>query len=344
MHPSRSTDALRDADEDVVARCDGAVREELQARARRVAERRGGAAPLRELHMVGVTADAAERAVRARRWTRVAPGWYVPYPSPLHPLALACAGVAYARAQAVVTGLVVLHELGLRWLPPVAAVDLLVPDDVRRRSTDLVRLRRCSAWADLGGWERAGLRLADLDRAVVDAARATETLRDVRGIVLGAVADGKATVPALRAVLDVGQRNGSALTRRALLDAERGCASPPEAELVDALIGRGEPFLVNPHLWVGGVLLGSPDVWLVARNVGGEVESREWHEGAEREESTYDRHERFATRGVPLVHLGVSRVRRSPLAAATYLLERGASLGGPAPPGLVVVPRGPVLR
>jgi hypothetical protein len=181
-----------------------------------------------------------------------------------------------------------------------------------------------------------------VERAVVDAARRAGSRRDARGIVLGAVADRRASVAGLDAVLAACRRNGSALARRAIRDAERGCASPPEAELVDALLPLRRPFLVNPELWCDGVKLGSPDVWLLGGAVGGEVESVERHEGDEQAESTYDRHERFAAEGVELVHLSVARIRRDPRAAAAHYLARASA--GPRPPrGLVVLPRGPVL-
>jgi hypothetical protein len=43
-----------------------------------------------------------------------------------------------------------------------------------------------------------------VERAVADAARATSTLRDVRGIVLGAVADRHATAQELLEIVDAG--------------------------------------------------------------------------------------------------------------------------------------------
>jgi hypothetical protein len=158
--------------------------------------------------------------------------------------------------------------------------------------------------------------------------------------VLGAVTRRVATPDELRRSLDAGQRNGSGLTRRAIGDAERGCASPPEAELVDGLIGKGVPFYVNPELWLGDVRLGCPDVWLVRRNVGGEVESVEWHGDDERTESTYDRHERITAPGLELVHLSVRRIRADVAEAVAHLLSRPAL---PTPMGLRVVPKGPLL-
>lgn len=251
---------------------------------------------------------------------------------------------AFAGSDAVVTGMLVLRQLGMRWLPRYAGVDVLVPPERSGMSSGLVRVRRSKDLGELSTWTRYGGRLASAERAVVHAARVLRELRDVRGVVLGAVSDRWAEPAELRVVLDAGQRNGSGLTRRALLDADRGCASPPEAELVDGLIGCGLPFYVNPELWLDGQLLGTPDIWFVGRGVGGEVESRERHEADEGQvDSTYDRHERFAAPGIHLVHLSVGRIRRDVAAAATHLLTR-AACGGGDPDGLMVRPRGPLLR
>jgi hypothetical protein len=294
-----------------------------------------------DLSELRVWNGVAERKVRDGEWQRGARG-----------VLLTCAEeptaadlVAMARAHVgphfVMTGLLVLAELGLPWLPAVEAAHVLVPPEVRRRGGKLLRVTRTSGYDELRTWRRYDALLARPDRAVVDAARAQSSLREVRGIVLGAVSRKAVTPQALHAVLDAGQRNGSALTRRAVRDAERGCASPPEAELVDALIGKGVPFYVNPKIYLGDVLLGSTDVWLVGRGVGGEVESVEWHGDDEQTESTYDRHERMTAPGLELVHLSVRRVRADVEEAAGHLLSTTPVT---EPPGLRVVPRGPLLR
>lgn len=296
-----------------------------------------------QLRAAGISRRLAEREVSAARWQRGARGIYLPRPGPPVAADLVEASAAHVGGPFLVTGCLVLAELGLRWLPPLDGVHVLVPDGVRTTSSHRVRVTRTTDFDRLQTWIRYDAPLAHAARAIVDAARFARSLREARGIVLGGVADGWAVPSDLRGILDAGQRNGSGIARRAILDAERGCASPPEAELVDALVGRGVPFLVNPQLWADGVLLGSPDVWLVRTAVGGEVDSAERHEGEHQVESTYDRHERYAVAGIDLAHLSVRRIRRDAAEAAGHLLRRAAA-GPSAPRGLVVVPRGPVLR
>lgn len=317
------------------------MRTESQRRAEQAASTRG-LLTVPVLARLGISRDAAERAVSSGRWRRPVRGGYVPYARPSEPVELAMSGATYVGRRCVLTGLIPLHLLRLRWLPDATEAHLLVDDLVRRESQGPFVAQRTMCLDELDTWSRHGLRFASVERAVVDAARRAGSLREARGIVLGAVADRKASVPGLESALATCRRNGSALARRAIGDATRGCASPPEAELVDALLPLRRPFLVNPELWLDGVKLGSPDVLLVGASVGGEVESAERHEGDGKTESTYDRHERFASAGVELVHLSVARIRRDPREAAGYYAAR-ATAGPPPPRGLVVLPRGPIL-
>ena len=294
-----------------------------------------------DLRALRVHNGVAERQVRTGDWHRGARGVYVADKGlPLLPRDLVEVARAHVGPEFVVTGLLVLAEFDLPWLPALEAVHVLVPPERRRRGGELVRVTRTSGYDDLLTWSRYDARMADPARAVVDASRALQSLREVRGVVLGAVAARASTPRELSCLLAGGQRNGSALTRRAICDARRGCASPPEAELVDELVGRGIPFYVNPELWLGEVFLGSPDIWLVGRGVGGEVDSQERHGTVDQTENTYDRHERITAPGLELVHLSVRRIRASAAEAASHLLARTAV---PEPPSLRVVPRGPLL-
>lgn len=301
-----------------------------------------------ELVAAGLDPRIAERQVRRGSWQRPTRGVYVTHARELTGLDLGRVACRIGGDHVVVSGVLALRELGLRWLPDAHTVLALVPPDVRTRSNGRVVLQRTKDLAGLQTWSRGGLRMAPVARAVVDAARGSASLRDVRGVVLGAVADGWADVPTLAEVLGTTQRNGSGLARRAIEDARRGAASPPEAELVDALVGCGVPFYVNPDLLLHGRLLGSPDLWLPGLGLGGEVDSVERHEQDDAAvASTYDRHERITEPGLELVHLSVQRIRRSVSEAAGHLLDRArrrAQLGLREPDGLIVVPTGPLLQ
>ncbi|MGZ6793122.1 MAG: hypothetical protein ACXVFV_09225 [Mycobacteriales bacterium] len=149
----------------------------------------------------------------------------------------------------------------------------------------------------------------------------------------------------VEAVLAAGAVGGSALVRRACVDARRGVLSPPEAELADGLLTTGVPFTCNVEVWLDGELLGVVDAWLVGTGTGAEVDSGQWHASTDRLDATLERDRRFRRAGLELVHVTPGRYRRDPDAFHRELLATAAArqcLGEPA--GLVLVPRGPLLR
>lgn len=194
------------------------------------------------------------------------------------------------------------------------------------------------------------VRISAPSRCVVDAARALPDLRTVRALVLGAVGTRLVGLEELTHELDSGARGGSALCRRALADARRGAASAPEAELADALVPAARlhrlPYLLNPDVLLDGRLLGRPDGWLVGLGLGWELDSREHHAGIEAFEETLTRSDAFVAAGVPLLHVTPRRLRASPAGCAALVVraaEARRRSGAGDPPGLVVVPRRPVL-
>jgi hypothetical protein len=137
------------------------------------------------------------------------------------------------------------------------------------------------------------------------------------------------------------------MIRRALLDASRGAASPPEAELVDGLLPYGIPFYCNVEVWVDGVLVGIADAYLVGTGVGGELDSKEQHGEEDKLDETMVRDDGFKDVYIDMRHITPTRYRNNPEAyhrtlfrAAKRRLEAG--LGDP--PGLELRPRGPLLR
>jgi hypothetical protein len=262
---------------------------------------------------------------------------------------LAAAGQAYVGPAGFVTGLLAARAAGLRWVPAATRAAVLIDDERRLRSTSLIGVRRCAQLQQVGRWLRDDVTFATAHRAVFDGALQLSDLRAVRGLVLGAVADRRTTVEEQLRILSREPRNGTALLRRALRDAERGCASPPEAELVDSLIGCRVPFLVNPQIYVGYTLVGCADVWFVGLGCGSEMDSRERHEDDDDFDATLARHDLFGGYGLVLSHLTPRRFRRDPAAAVTAVMNvvRSRLRLPPTlrePPGLRVVPRGPQLR
>lgn len=190
-------------------------------------------------------------------------------------------------------------------------------------------------------------RIAPVARAVADAARWTTSLQEARAVVLGALQRRRTTAPALEAEQSAGALRNSARLSRALDDWYRGAFSAPEAEAADALLALGgstPAFLLNPELRLNGVLIGVPDGWIPSAGLGWEMDSVQNHGSASDLDATLSRHERFSDAGFSLRHITPARFRTDRDGWATDLAARAQRQQGWAPPpGLVVVPRGPLL-
>lgn len=254
--------------------------------------------------------------------------------------------MARTQPPAVISGLAGAQALGLRWVPGHDRVQVLVGPQVQRCSNEQVLVRRAVDVASIDTWRWGGLAVADAARLVVDGARECTSLRDVRGVVLGAVADGHADPTTLLELLDAGAVGSTAWARRAVGDAVRGAASPPEAEVVDGLLGCGYPFYVNPEVRMLGTFVGHLDIYLLGTGVGAEVDSKERHGQQESLDDTLVRHDRADTCGLSLVHVTPTRYRADPEAFRGRLFGKVAerrSRGLGEPGGLEVIPRGPLL-
>lgn len=294
--------------------------------------------------------DGGDRLHRRGSWQRIAVSTYLPHPLPATDLELASAAHLRTAGRGVITGAVACRALGLRDVPSTDFVQVLVPAARRLVSSQHVRVlptvRAPETWRG-----PAGLRYASLERAVTDAARGACSLRDVRALVLSAVTSRLTTSEALREELDAGTRGGSAWSRRALDDADRGAWSAPEAEFVDMLLplvrrGSLPPLVLNAELRLHGRLLGVADGYLLGTGLGYEVDSRRHHAGVDDFDRTLARHDGFAAGGVTLLHVTPRRLRRLGPAYRQVVVDAVRSrqaLGHREHPDLKVVPRFPVL-
>ena len=317
------------------------------------------------LRLAGADPDAVKRAL-ATRWQTPVRGVYSPHRRPLSDEELAHVAVAHAGAGSVLTGLAAARALRLRWVPDLSTVMVLVEPERRRASSEgLVLVRRCAGLPTMPTSRWCGLPVAPVAQVVADACRQIVShrraghdpahgqawldevyLREARGVVLGAVADQRCTVEELRAVIEAGAMRDSAVLRRVCRDAARGAASPPEAELVDGLVGLGVPFWCNVEVRDDAGPVAVLDVYLVGTGVGAEMDSRQEHGSEQQLDATLRRHRRVQMRGVELLHVTPTRYRSDPeafhrelVSVARARLSRG--LGDP--PGLRFVPRGVLL-
>ena len=309
---------------------------------------RDGVVRVRDLRAAGATDEEIHAARRRGDLTRVVQGIDIPGDQPPVGDQRARVALAHAGEGSLLTGLWAAAALGWKWVPSTVVIQVLVPAERRRRSSELwIKVRRSNRLPGAPTQWVRGLPLADNAQIVVDACRQLKSLRDVRGVVLGAVADGHTTVEQIRAAMGRGQTAGTALCRRACVDAERGAASPPEADFCDVMIGLGLPFYLNCELWVDGAFVGKPDGWIVGTGVGWECDSKEEHAEGDKLQATLDRDKRFVRgQGLSLEHWTPARFWADPQAFVRAVLgeiDRRQRLGLTEPPGLEIRPCGPLL-
>jgi hypothetical protein len=133
-----------------------------------------------------------------------------------------------------VTGLAVVAWHGLK-VNGGDLVDVLVPSRLRRSDAGFVRLHRTGL--ELGAiYDDGAVIYAPLDRAIIDAARQSTDLSEIRDLVASAVQRGKLMVGHLVRELDrTGPVAGSARVRLVLAEVADGVRSgcrggPPEAD------------------------------------------------------------------------------------------------------------------
>jgi hypothetical protein len=298
-----------------------------------------------DLRAAGVDPDVARRAVAAGTWRDLLPGaWLRAFDEPRRDQ-VQQAALGVLGPGAMLSGVDACLALELRDVPADPLTTVLVGPSVQRDLGPQVRLVRTADVPDF--FVRAGRRFAEPQRAVLDAARSCDVLQDVRALVLAAVADCWVSVDGTREALDAGPRRGSALCRRALIDAELGAASAPEAEAADVVrpeVARRRlpPFVLNRELWLDGRLLGAPDGWLPGLGLGWELDSVRHHGSSAGLDATLRRHDGFTRAGLELLHLTPARLRRDPRAFVLELRDRvavRAAMAAPEPPGLVLGPR-----
>jgi hypothetical protein len=247
----------------------------------------------------------------------------------------------YTGGAAVASGVLACRAHRLRDVPDCDGVDVLLPHGTRLRGSGQVRVHQTTRLP--AAVTRSDLRVAPSARAVADAARWRADLRDVRALVLAALADGYVSEEHVRREHDDGHRHGRLTLTTALVDWHRGARSAPEAEAADALLALRRPlppFLLNPRLAVDGRFLGMPDGWFPGWGVGWEVDSLRHHGGSRELASTLARHEDFAAAGLALLHVVPAVLRQDPGAwardVAARLRERGR---GGEPVGLTCLPQ-----
>jgi hypothetical protein len=298
-----------------------------------------------QIASLGRDSELAAREVTAERWQEPAPRVYFAFGGEPTLLQRGWCAQLVGGDGSVVSGPLACQLLGVPDAGNTTAVSLVGPGCRRGGNTHYVvrRTRRPASWRDIGG-----VRVAEAPRAVLDACRAHVMLRDVRAVVCGVLNAKHTTYNALRLEHRAEYRDGLALMGRALDDWADGARSAPEAEVADelrALVWRKQmpPFLLNPTVYDGAVLIGAADVYVPGCALGSETDSVRHHGSAADLDATLSRHADFERVGIRLEHVTPARFRRSPRAwAARFaaIAEERRTLGDPR--GLRIEAVGPL--
>ncbi len=248
------------------------------------------------------------------------------------------AALLYAGDGSLVTGPAALrcHHIG-KLVPDL--VDVLVPATRQRHDAGFVRLHRTTR---LPGriWAMGPVRYVPPPRAVADAVRGLDSLRDVRAVVADAVQRRTCKVGELAAELSGGPKAGSALFRMALADVAEGIRSVTEAELKDLLVKARIPMpLFNASLYdCDGTFIAIPDAWWPELGIAVEIDSREWHLSPEDHENTLIRGRRMSRYQIVVLRFTPRQLRTEPAAVIEEIRRTLEGARGRPPLALRTIP------
>ena len=287
---------------------------------------------------VGLTRHALRHRLRAEGpWQSLLPGLYVAATGTPTVAQQEMAAMLYAGHASVITGLAAACHYRIRG-PSTEFIDVLMPASRRRRDAAFVRLHRTTRMP--GRFEQFGpLRYALPARAVADAVRGLDSLRDVRAVVADAVQRGCCKVPRLYDELAAGPAVGSALFREALSDVADGIRSAAEGDLKDLLARSNLPMpLFNATLFAGNTFVAKPDAWWPDAGVAVEVDSREWHMSPQDHERTLERQARMGKYGIVVLPFTPKQIRARPAEVIAQIRGALDSARGRPPVSLRIVP------
>ncbi len=236
-------------------------------------------------------------------WQKILPGVYITTTGVVTDDQRQMAALLYAGKAAVLTGAAAVRRHRLT-CPGLNEVQVLVPQEVRVGSRDYVQILRTWRMPE-STFSTSLIKFAPLPRAVGDAARAMLRAEHARAVVCEAVQKGRdCTLDDLIAELKAGPAAGSRLFRAALAELGGGIRSEAERDLKFLIDRTDLPTpMYNPRLYLGdGTFLGMVDVWWPRAGVGAEVDSRQYHMGAQDYSATTARHNRIEGAGVHLFH------------------------------------------
>lgn len=280
-----------------------------------------------------------ERCRDGGPWQRLLPG--IVLLSTGHPTdeQVVVAALLHAGPDSMVTGLEACRRHGIRRGPSRrGALQLLIPHTRQLRNNTLVTLERsrrlpCPV-------VRAGIPLAPVARAVIDAARRLRSEREIAELVADAVQHRRCTVDQLAAELRACASRGSATPRRVLRGVSAGARSAAEldAQKLVRRSGLPEPWWNATVYDADGTLLGIADAWWDGVGLAWEINSFEWHLSPAAYARETEKDARFSAAGVPVLPTMPKRLRTDPDGVLAELRSAYAHAAARPRPAVYAVP------
>jgi very-short-patch-repair endonuclease len=260
----------------------------------------------------GLTKHALAHRLRSGGpWRTLLPGVYIAVTGTPSKGQLEMAALLYAGTRSILTGASALAYNRIR-VRQSDIIDVLVPTTCQRRDAEFVRLRRTARMPDDPA-DFQGIRYARAPRAVGDAVRGIGNLDDVRSVISDAVQRKRCTLAELVAELNEGPRWGSALFREALAEVIGGSRSAAEAALRALIIkAKLELPLFNADIYDGETFIARPDAWYPELGIAIEVDSKEWHLGANEHKQTLRRGNRMEKYLINVLRFTPNDIRDEP--------------------------------
>ncbi|SDQ04597.1 hypothetical protein [Quadrisphaera sp. DSM 44207] len=269
----------------------------------------------RQLREAGVPASTITRRIRREGpWQRVLPGVVAGHRGVLTRTERRLAAIQYAGRGGALTGRDALevHGVRVRLDRPDDRVHVLVPHPCQRSSHGFALVTRSRR--PLDAVLVRGLACVPVARAVIDAARRTEDLADVRELVAAAVQQRRCTVAQLAEEVRLAARQRSALSREALAEVAAGVRSGAEARLREVFAAGGVPaprWNVPIRSADGEVIAVADAYWHELRAVV-ELDSVEWHASPAAYRSTQRRQRALVAHGERVLALAPRDVHDDP--------------------------------
>lgn len=225
----------------------------------------------------------------------------------------------YAGQGAVLTGLAALERHGFTHAPATDQVHVLVPDQRRPNTCGYVLIERTTRIPTV--MQRGDFPLAEVNRAVLDAARRNTRRATIETLLAEAVQRRFTTPARLSAELEAGSDRGSGRPRAAIRMVSGGARSTAEADGMRLIVSAKppEPTWNVALRTVGGLTLPTPDAWFDEVALAWEIDSLEWHLSPSDYAETLRRHAAMTGAGITVLHTLPTRLRDEPQAVIAEL-------------------------